>query len=294
MRRRRFTAVLGALAATALTVAGLAVAPSPVDAQTNPYQRGPDPTPTSVLQQRGPFAHQSVRVQGSSALGFNRGTIYYPTDTSQGTFGGVAVSPGFLSGENLIAWTGPFLASHGFVVMTIETFGLFDFPSQRADQLQAALDYMVERSPSAVRTRLDPDRLAVMGHSMGGGATLEASMENAGEIDAAVALQPWHLFANFGGQRVPSMIVAAQNDIIAANYAHSFPYYDQIPAASEKALIELAGTDHFLGIGWNALQGRSALSWLKRYVDDDTRYSQFLCPPPGGSGIVQYRHTCPD
>jgi hypothetical protein len=35
------------------------------------------------------------------------------------------------------------------------------------------------------------------------------------------------------------------------------------------------------------------LSWFKRYIDDDTRYSQFLCPPPSGPSIVEYRNTCP-
>ncbi len=292
-KRRGLDACGGAIAAVALTIAGLVAGPTTAGAQTNPYERGPAPTPTSVTQQQGPFAFQRQTVQGSQALGFNRGTIYYPTDTSQGTFGAVAVSPGFVSGESTVSWAGPFLASNGFVVMTIETFGLFDFPDQRADQLQAALDYLAEASPSAVRNRIDPTRLALMGHSMGGGGTLEATMENP-ELEAAVALQPWHLFPNFGNQRVPSMIISAQNDVIAANWAHSFPYYDQIPASAEKALIEVGGTDHFLGYGWNPLQGRSALSWLKRYVDDDTRYSQFLCPPPSGTGIVQYRDTCPD
>jgi hypothetical protein len=32
---------------------------------------------------------------------------------------------------------------------------------------------------------------------------------------------------------------------------------------------------------------------LKIFVDDDARYSQFLCPTTGMSGISQYRNTCP-
>jgi hypothetical protein len=32
---------------------------------------------------------------------------------------------------------------------------------------------------------------------------------------------------------------------------------------------------------------------LKRYVDADIRYDQFLCPPPSGTGIAEYLHTCP-
>jgi predicted dienelactone hydrolase len=292
MRSRRLTAFGGALAAAALAVTGLVVGPGAAGAQSNPYERGPAPTATSVTQQRGPFAIQQQRIQGSNALGFNRGTVYYPTDTSQGTFGAIAVSPGFVSAESFISWTGPFLASNGFVVVTLETFGLFDFPNQRADQLQAALDYIVSPA-SPVDERIDRTRLGVMGHSMGGGGTLEAARDNPA-LQAAVPLQPWDMFVNFSGVRVPTLIVGAQNDAIAGVGSHAEPFYQQIPAASEKAYLEVAGQSHFLGNSFNATQARSALSWMKRYIDNDTRYSQFLCPPPSGSTISEYRNTCPD
>jgi hypothetical protein len=42
----------------------------------------------------------------------------------------------------------------------------------------------------------------------------------------------------------------------------------------------------------NATLAKYAIAWLKRYVDDDTRYEQFLCPAPSGSTISQYRDTC--
>jgi hypothetical protein len=36
------------------------------------------------------------------------------------------------------------------------------------------------------------------------------------------------------------------------------------------------------------------VAWLKRYVDDDTRYDQFLCPGPStGTQISDFRQTCP-
>jgi cutinase len=292
MRSRRLTALGGALAAAALAVTGLVISPGAAGAQSNPYERGPAPTATSVTQQRGPFAIQQQRIQGSRSLGFNRGTVYYPTDTSQGTYGAIAVSPGFVSAESFISWTGPFLASNGFVVVTLETFGLFDFPDQRADQLQAALDYIVSPA-SPVDERIDRTRLGVMGHSMGGGGTLEAARDNPA-LQAAVPLQPWDMLVNFSGVRVPTLIVGAQNDAIAGVGSHAEPFYQQIPAASEKAYLEVAGQGHFLGNGFNVTQARSALSWMKRYIDDDTRYSQFLCPPPSGSTISEYRNTCPD
>ncbi len=291
MRSRRLRSAACTLAAVALAVGGLVSTPTAAGGQAaNPFERGPAPSAASVTAQRGPFAFTQQAVTGSQALGFNRGTIYYPTATNQGTFGAIAVSPGFFSPEVLVSWLGPFLASNGFVVMTLETFTIFDFPSQRADQLQAALDYLVQQSP--VRSRIDPNRTGVIGHSMGGGGTLEAARDNPA-IDAAVALQPWNIFQSFANVRVPTAIIGAQNDAIAGVTGHSEPFYEQIPAASEKSYVEVTGADHFLGNSFNATQGRQVLSWFKRYIDDDTRYSQFLCPPPSGPTIVEYRNTCP-
>jgi dienelactone hydrolase len=291
MRSRRLTALGGALAAATLAVTGLVAGSGPAGAQTNPYERGPAPTASSITQQRGPFAIQQRTIQGSSSLGFNRGTVYYPTDTSKGTFGAIAVSPGFVSAESFISWTGPFLASNGFVVVTLETFSWFDFPNSRADQLQAALDYIVSPA-SPVDERIDRTRLGVMGHSMGGGGTLEAARDNPA-LQAAVPLQPWDTLVNFSGVRVPTLIVGAQNDAIAGVGSHAEPFYQQIPAASEKAYLEVRGQSHFLGNSFNATQAGSTLAWMKRYIDNDTRYSQFLCPAPSGTTISEYRDTCP-
>jgi len=275
--------------AMVVLAAGVAVGPSATaGAQSNPYQRGPAPTAASI-QTNGTFAVATTTVPRQS--NFGGGTIYYPTDTSQGTFGGIAVMPGFLSPQALISWTGPRLASHGFVVFTLEPNSVLDFPNGRAAQMRAALTYLTQTS--SVRSRVDSTRLAVMGHSMGGGGALEAARDNP-SLQAAVPLQPWDLFVNFSGVRVPTMIVGAQNDAIAGVGSHAEPFYNQIPASSEKAYLELAGEGHLVGLSaGNATQARLSLAWLKRYVDNDTRYEQFICPAPSGLAISDYRDTCP-
>jgi dienelactone hydrolase len=217
------------------------------------------------------------------------GTITYPTDTSQGTFGAVVVSPGFLSPQ--VAWAGPRIASHGFVVLTIDTNTIFDSPTARSQQLQAALSYLVSPA-SGVANRIDASRLAAMGHSMGGGGTLELAARLP-TLQAAVPLQPWDIAQNFSGIRVPTMIIGAQADFIAPVASHSEPFYQQIPATTEKAYLEVAGADHMIGLLGNPTQARYSVAWLKRYVDDDTRYDQFICPPPSGPTISEYRNTCP-
>jgi cutinase len=258
-------------------------------AQTNPFQRGPAPTSASIEATTGPFAVSTTTV-GRQA-GFGGGTIYFPTSTSSGTFGAVAISPGFTATQSSIAWIGPRVASQGFVVFTIDTNSIFDQPASRGDQLLSALDYLTQRS--SVRTRIDAGRLAVAGHSMGGGGTLEASLDRPA-LQAAVPLQPWDLNTNFRNDRVPTLIVGGQNDTIAPVAQHAIPFFNAIPAASEKAYVELRGASHFASNSSNTTIARFMISWLKRYVDNDTRFEQFICPNPGTSTAVsQYRDTCP-
>jgi len=269
----------------------LVTSPATSSAQAaNPFLRGPNPTAASLNADSGPFATTAVNVP-SSVSGFGGGTIYYPNDTSQGTFGAIAFAPGFTASSASYTWMRR-VASHGFVVFTIDTDSRGDFPSSRATQLQNALNYLVSSSPSAVRSRIDPNRLAVGGHSMGGGGALIAADRNP-NLQAAVPLQPWNTGTNFSGVDVPSLIVGAENDTIASVASHSRPFYNSIPAASEKALLVVNAASHGLGTMSNDAQALSSIAWYKRYVDNDTRYDQFLCPGPSGANVEQYLQTCP-
>jgi hypothetical protein len=87
--------------------------------------KGPNPTESTLTASRGPFA---VSQQRGNGTGFASGTVYYPTDTSLGRMGAVVVVPGFMSVESQMAWWGPRIASHGFVVMVIGTNTLADAP----------------------------------------------------------------------------------------------------------------------------------------------------------------------
>jgi predicted dienelactone hydrolase len=278
--------ILAAVAATAL----LALAPTAVAyAADNPYQRGPAPTVAALDATRGPYAVSQTSVS-SLVPGFGGGVIYYPTSTADGTFGAVAISPGFTATWSSISWLGPRIASHGFVVIGIETNTLLDQPAQRGDQLLAALDYLTTQS--SVRGRVDSSRLAVAGHSMGGGGSLEAAKDRP-SLQAAVPLAPWNTDKSWSDDRVPTLIIGGQADTIAPVASHSIPFYNTIPASSEKAYLELRGASHFFPQSVDTLTGRLAVAWLKRFVDNDTRYDQFLCPGPSGTALSDYRNTCP-
>ncbi|REE98418.1 alpha/beta hydrolase family protein [Thermomonospora umbrina] len=272
-------ALVAFCAAIAMVVAG----PSYASALDSPYQRGPDPTEASVKAIAGPFAVDQVKATGHT--GFGSGTIFYPKD-EKGTFGTIAVSPGFISPEGLVHWYAKTLASHGFVVMAMGTFTVADPPPSRGDQLRAALDYMKTKSP--VKDKVDPTRLGLSGHSMGGGGTLDAASKMP-DLKAAVPLAPWYLT---GGPvipkvKAPTLVVGANIDFVAPMAIFATPFYKALTSPN-KALLTLPGDHMTPFLLANPTLTKFAVSWFKRFLDDDTRYDQFLCPNP-----ASYEGTCP-
>uniref|UniRef100_UPI000785C4FB alpha/beta hydrolase family protein n=1 Tax=Herbidospora sakaeratensis TaxID=564415 RepID=UPI000785C4FB len=276
-----------ALAFTLATGTAVTLAPS---AQAAGFERGPNPTSAILEASRGPFSVATASVS-SLVSGFGGGTIYYPTDTSQGTFGAIAISPGYTARWSSLEWLGPRIASHGFVVIGIETNSTLDQPASRGNQLLAALDYLVNSSSTTVRSRIDRNRLAVAGHSMGGGGTLHAA-EDRPSLKAAVPIAPWNTDKTWGSVRVPTLIVAGESDSIASPTTHASPFYNSI-SQTEKAYLELNSASHFFPQSTNTPFAKQFVAWLKRWVDEDTRYSQFICPGPSGLAIEEYRSTCP-
>ncbi|WP_043734743.1 dienelactone hydrolase family protein [Streptomyces zinciresistens] len=289
--RRRAGRLAGAAAALAALV-GLGTLSSPgAHAADNPYERGPDPTTAGIEAARGPYAVSQTTVSPLSVSGFGGGTVYYPTSTADGTFGAVAVAPGYTASQSSLSWLGPRLASQGFVVFTIDTLSTLDQPDARGRQLLAALDHLTQRSP--VRSRVDAGRLGVMGHSMGGGASLAAAVSRP-SLKAAIPLTPWNLDKTWPEVATPTLIIGADGDTVAPVTSHAEPFYTSLPGSLDRAYLELNSATHFAPNSPNTTIAKYSVSWLKRFIDDDTRYEQFLCPLPRPSLTIQeYRGNCP-
>ena len=291
----RQKSVLGSIAALlailSLAVVAVVAQPTGAGAQTGEFRKGPDPTEASVRADRGPFATTTASVS-SLVAGFGGGTIHYPTTTSQGTFGAIAFAPGFTASSSSYAWIGPRIASQGFVVFLINTDSRFDFPASRATSSRTRSTTWSTRAWRA--SRIDRNRLAVGGHSMGGGGR-PSRPTTTPACRRPSRSSPGTPATNFSGVNVPTMIVGAENDTIASVSSHSEPFYNSIPASAEKAYVELNGATHGVGTTANVVQAKSMIVWLKRYVDNDTRYEQFICPPPPAPSaeIQEYRNTCP-
>ena len=247
-------------------------------AQTNPLQRGPNPTESSLEASSGPFTVRSFSVSRPS--GYGAGTVYYPTSPG-GTVGAIAVVPGFTARQSSINWWGPRLASWGFVVITIDTNSTLDQPASRSRQQLAALDQVAalsRTSSSPIYNMVDTARMGVMGWSMGGGGSL-ISTQSRSSLRASIPFAPWNSSTNFSSVTTPTMIIACQNDSIAPVNQHASPFYNSM-SRNAKQFVEVRSGSHSCANSGNSdrdILGKKGVAWMKRFMDNDTRFSTFAC-----------------
>jgi dienelactone hydrolase len=259
-------------------------APTQTDNDDNPVPsvvRGPEPTAESASQ-AGPFDVQSYSSGLRDGPDYGSQTLYYPSD-AEPPFAGVVVVPGFVSPESAIQAWGPFLASHGIVTLTIGTNSGGDSPEERAAALMDAIETVKAehtRDGSPLQGKVDVDRFAIMGWSMGGGGTLIAASAHP-ELKAAVGLAAWSPGVTFPEDRVPTLLFAGTADTLAGGQSQGF--YSSIPESTPKMLYEVAGGRHSVAnepTGADGEVGIFGLSWLKVFLEGDERYHPLLLSPP--------------
>ena len=214
---------------------------------------------------------------------FGDATVYYPVDTPS-PIGGVAIAPGWTEVQSHIEWWGPRLASHGYAVLTLDTNDrMRDQPEERAEALIAAVRILKaenDRVGSPLEGRIDTGKMAIMGHSMGGGGTLIAANNYPDEIQAAIPFTPWQPDGDFNRITVPTLVMAGSADRIAGVEEQAWPHFQSIPESTIKVYLEIEGGDHYIADTTRgedlATIGRYGIAWLKLYLDGDERYRSFI------------------
>lgn len=243
--------------------------------------RGPQPTIAS-LSGNGAYEVRTY-TDIPDVPEFGDATVYYPADTPT-PIGGVAISPGWTELQRHIEWWGPRLASHGYAVLILDTNDRRqDQPEERAEALIAAVRILRgenDRAGSPLRGRIDVGKMAIMGHSMGGGGTLIAANEYPDEIQAAIPFTPWQPDGDFSQITVPTLVMAGSADRVAEVADHAWPHFLSIPESTTKVFMEIDGGSHYIGdtTRGDDLEtiGRYGIAWLKLYLDGDERYRGFI------------------
>ena len=235
----------------------------------------------------GPFSVKTFRIAGGSDYG--GGTVFFPSNAAP-PFSAFVMCPGFTARQSSIRDWGPFFASHGIVIMTIDTSSTFDPVNARDDQLLAALgDLSAEntRRGGPLFGALDLERLGVSGWSMGGGGAWLAG-QSSPALKSVLTLAGHHRTA--GGARavaanlrVPTLMFAGSADTpTLGGGGQSQEVFQLIGDDTPRMLYEVQGASHFV---WGTPKtnggavGRYALSWQKVFLDGDQRFLQFLQEP---------------
>lgn len=271
------------------------------------YVRGPAPTSASASM-AGPYqtmiyaANASVRM--TDAYDVTSAHITYPVGATP-PFTSIAVVPGFTAAESSIADWAPFLASWGIVTMTFGTSnpstGASDTsvlpPVREAALMDALVTLQGEntRSGSPLAGKLDLSRQGVAGWSMGGGGTCLAANDHSSELKAVFAMEPWNTDTTYTTDATPTLIFAGTSDGLAGPPMPQDQYMS-IPATTPKILYEITNGSHFVSTSptnsttdmapdslSTANVARFGLSWLKVYLECDTRFKQFLTVKPADS-----------
>lgn len=249
-RRDRRRACVLALTAALLLVPGCALLATP--------QGPPRASESARRLAPGPFrvASADVELEDRSRGRTLATTVWWPQD-APGPAPLVVQAHGFLADRTGARYVARDLASHGWVVVaaTHPTTTLFapggpkleDVVRQPADvsflvdRVLADGDGLPELPP------IDPGRIAVMGHSLGGlTATLAAFHPRLRDPRVAAAISvagPMEPFRPqfFAGARVPFLVIAGSADVIVDWRSNAFVVLDRVPGGT---LVLLAGASH--------------------------------------------------
>jgi dienelactone hydrolase len=244
-------------------------------------------------------ANASVRT--TNAYDVTSAHIYYPVGATP-PYAGISIVPGYVSPESTIADWGPFLASWGFVAMTIGTSnpstGASDTSVDQTVRAAALIDALTTikgentRSGSPLSGKIDTSRLGVAGWSKGGGGTLIDANTHP-ELKAVFAMQPWNVdisgaVGTYPNDTVPTLMFGGTADPLAGP-PMPMTQYTSIPATTPKMIYEVTGAGHSVSCSpTNSVSdgapdsmstpnvARFGLSWLKVFLECDERFKQFL------------------
>tara|TARA_B100000795_G_scaffold3499_1_gene2389 strand:- start:7832 stop:8944 length:1113 start_codon:yes stop_codon:yes gene_type:complete len=211
-------------------------------------------------------------------------TLYFPANEN-GQLKSIILVPGYTATQTSIEGWAKYLATRGFLCMTIGTNSLYDFPQARANALIDAMETLRQennRTLSPLYQKIDTNNIAVGGWSMGGGgAQLAAKIDPT--IKAVFAIAPWLLESTLSisslNHSAPLLIISGQLDQIAPINRHADVHYNYTPNTTNKLLFEISGGNHYSPLNplsGNGDVGNIAYAWFQLFLATTDCYCKLL------------------
>lgn len=239
------------------------------------------------------FSFETYELDGE-ALGFDSAIVYYP-ETDSGPFPATTMCGGWTNTKEDMEWICEDLANAGYIVIC--------FTPQRR---YLALPYIWERGQKAIYETLvaendnqqspiyrkvNVDKIALSGFSMGGGGVLQTVNSRSTNAKVAIAMAPWETCTIRPNEEcltrteeiiIPVFIFGGTNDrLVYDNELNNM--YETLPEGTEKLGIIFDGMNHFDLFGANLLKNKIRdkvstymIAFLKVYLERDTTYQTFL------------------
>lgn len=220
---------------------------------------------------------------------FSAASIFYPLTLSfDAANGAVVFVPGYRAPKDAYEWWGPALASLGYIVMIMDTNAPDSSLDERKQALIAGVDFLKgenSNSDSPLNNKIDVNKFAFMGHSMGGGGSLEAAAAMVDGVKAVIPLTPYccepgqPYAGDLSSLNVPTLIITSAEDSIAPPEGHGRMLYDAIPDSTAKVYMEFATGGHNIPAnGGPDLEtfGLFSLAFLKVHLDGKENLAAYI------------------
>ncbi|PTU74670.1 alpha/beta hydrolase family protein [Pseudomonas mangrovi] len=222
---------------------------------------------------------------GLTSFSYRSARVSYPCNLS-GTAPATTLTGGFTNTKEDMYWLADHLSSHGYIVITMTPTNTLGTPLTWETAHKGGIDKLRSensRFGSAIRGKVDTNRLGIMGFSMGGGGTLLAAADLGSQVKTAVPLAPWlgTLYPSYRNISAKTLIISGSSDTVA------FPstiagYYRNLPSGLTRGLAEVRGASHFDWFGFTASNAQQTrfktltTAWLKTYLTGDTSYQTYF------------------
>ncbi len=262
------------------------------DDETDPYEDSDDDTASNISETPADPGRQGTvnfltSADNLDSEKYESARLYYPEYDNGPPLPATILTHGWEADKEKMTWLAERLASHGYIVILFTALAynnLFASPSDWVTGHKGAIETLTTenlRQGSPIYHRLDTSRIAIMGHSMGGGGALHTADEVGDQVAAVIGITPYET-GNKPGENitVPVLIITGSADILVST-SMGMAFYDALPAINSKLFltIEAMGHNDVQNEGndqYHEICSTLIVSWLNYFLRDDTRYLSWL------------------